>query len=175
MAEGLELAAAGACVKNSSYLKLVPIRQHILSDASRIQLCGSPFLLLLAWVLGNVRNRLLDQPDHLLLCARVEHVTALAQQRLQVLGHVAAGDVDAADAVGHGEALVDGHGVRHAVARIQNHARRPAAGVEGEDSLDRGVERGDVEGLEEDLGGRVAVGTGVERGFGEEDRVLRQK
>jgi hypothetical protein len=32
--------------------------------------------------------------------------------------------------------------------------------------LDGGVERGDVEGFEEDLGGGVAVGAGVEWWFG---------
>jgi len=38
--------------------------------------------------------------------------------------------------------------------------------------LDGGVEGGDVEGFEEDLGGGFAVGAGVEGGFGEEDWVL---
>ena len=102
----------------------------------------------------------------------MEHVAALAQQRLHVLGHVAPGHVDAPDAVGHREALVDGHGVRHAVARVEDHACCAARRVEREDGLDGGVEGGDVEGFEEDLRGGVTVGARVEGGFGEEDGVL---
>jgi hypothetical protein len=56
--------------------------------------------------------------------------------------------------------------VGDAVAGVEDDARRPAGGVEREDGLDGGVEGGYVEGLEEDLGGRVAVRAGVERGFG---------
>ena len=95
----------------------------------------------------------------------MEDVAALAQQCLQVLGHVAARHVDAADAARHGEPLVDGNGVRDPVARVEHDARRPAAGVEGEDGLDGGVQGGDVEGLEEDLGGGVAVAPRVQGRF----------
>ena len=114
----------------------------------------------------HVRDAFLNQPDHLLLGARMEDISALAQQRLQILGHVSSRHVDAPDAVGHGEALVDRHGVRYAVAGIQNYACCSPGGVQRQDGLDGGVERGHVEGLEEDLGGCVAVCARVEGWFG---------
>src|SRR5688572_25324707 len=82
----------------SAYLELVPVRQDILCDLVLVHLGGGPLLLLLARVLGYVGDGFLYEAHHLLLGARVEDVAALAQQRLQVLGHVAAGHVYAADA-----------------------------------------------------------------------------
>ena len=81
----------------------------------------------------------------------------LAQQCLQVLCHVPAGDVDAPDGGGQREAFVDGHGVGDAVAGVEDEAGCAAGGVEGEDGLDGEVQGGDVEGFEEDLGGGGAV------------------
>lgn len=95
----------------------------------------------------------------------MEHISALPQQLLQILSDITARDVNALNAVGHGEALVDGDGVRDAVAGVEDDAGRAAAGVEGEHGLDGGVDGGDVKGLEEDLGGCVAVLAGVERWF----------
>jgi hypothetical protein len=83
-----------------------------------------------------------------------------------MLRDVPPGNVDPPYAVRYGEALVYRDGVRHAIAAVEDDARRPAASVEGEDGLDGGVKGGDVEGLEEDLGCCVAVATGVEGGFG---------
>lgn len=120
----------------------------------------------------HVRDRLLDVPDDLLLGAGVEDVAALAQQRLQVLRDVAARDVDALDAVGDGEALVHGHRVRHAVARVQHDACRPARRVQRQHGLYGCVERRHVEGLEQDLRRRVAIAPWVERRFCQEDGVL---
>jgi hypothetical protein len=65
-----------------AYLEFVPVRQHVLGDLALVELGRGPLLLLLARVLGDVRDGLLDQPHHLLLGARVEDVTALAEQRL---------------------------------------------------------------------------------------------
>lgn len=148
------------------------VRQRVLDHFVLVQLDGRPVLLFLARIVRHVRDGLLDVPHDLLLGARVEDIPALAQQGLQVLGDVPARDVDALDAVGDGEPLVHGHGVRHAVARVEHDARRPARGVEGEHGLYRGVEGGHVERLKEDLRGGVAVAAGVERWFGEEDGVL---
>ena len=55
--------------------------------------------------------------------------------------------------------------MRDSVAGIEDYACCAAGGVEGEDGLDGGVEGGDVEGFEEDLGGCVTVCSGVEGGF----------
>ena len=51
-------------------------------------------------------------------------VSLLAQQQLEVARDVTPGDVRPHDAVWHGEPLVDGHRVSHAVTRVQHHARR---------------------------------------------------
>lgn len=90
-----------------------------------------------------------------------------------MVGDVAAGEVDAADGAGDGEALVHGHGVGDAVARVEDRAGGAARGVQREDGLDGQVQRRDVEGLEEDLRRREAVLLGVEGGLGQEDGVLR--
>ena len=55
----------------------------------------------------------------------------LPEQQPQVSRHVAACDVDAHDAVRHGEPLADGHRMRHPVPRVQHHARRPPRRVPG--------------------------------------------
>lgn len=52
------------------------------------------------------------------------------------------------------------------VAGVEDDAGGTAGGVEGENSLDTGVEGGDVEGFEEDLGGCVTVCAGIEGRFG---------
>ena len=69
-------------------------------------------------------------------------------------------------------ALVDRDGVRDAVARVHDDAGGTARRVEREDGLDGDVHGRDVEGLEHDLRHLLAVGLRVERGLGEEDRVL---
>lgn len=53
----------------------------------------------------------------------------------------------------------------NSVARVKHYSCGAAGGVEREDGLDGGVEGGDVEGFEEDLGGGFAVLTRVEGGF----------
>jgi hypothetical protein len=150
----------------------VPIGQDVFRRLGLIPRPLQPLLLLLPRVVGDVRNGFLDEPDDLLLGARVEDVAALAQQRLEVLGHVAAGDVYPADAARHGKAFVDRHGVGDAIARVEHDARRPAGGVQREHGLDRGVKCRDVEGLEEDLGGNVAIAPGIEGWFRQQDGVL---
>lgn len=56
--------------------------------------------------------------------------------------------------------------MRHTVAAVEDYACCSAAGVQGEDCLDGCVKGGDVEGLEEDLSGCVAIASGVEGRFG---------
>ena len=51
--------------------------------------------------------------------------------------------------------------MRDTVASIEHYACCAAGGVEGEDGLDGGVEGGDVERFEKNLGGCVTVRSGV--------------
>ena len=68
--------------------------------------------------------------------------------------------------------LVDGDRVRHAVARVEDDARRATRGVEAEDGLHGEEERRNVKRLEEDLCGLLAVPSRVERRLGQQDGVL---
>merc|ERR1712048_1265021 len=68
--------------------------------------------------------------------------------------------------------LVDGDGVRDAVASVQNNAGGTSGSIQGQDSLDGDVHGGGVEGLEHDLGHLLPVGLGVQGSLGQEDRVL---
>lgn len=111
-----------------AYLELVTVRQNILHALGRVRPVG-PLLLLLPGIVRDVGDGLLDEPHDLLLGAGVKDVAALAQQRLHVLRHIAARDVYPPDATRHREALVHRDGVRHAVARVKDDTRRPAAGV----------------------------------------------
>jgi len=68
-----------------------------------------------------------------------ERVAVLGEDLRQVVGEVATGQVEAQDGVGQRVAFVDGHGVAHAVARVQHEAGGAAAGVERQHGLDRHV------------------------------------
>ena len=72
-----------------------------------------------------------------------------------------------------GRPLVDGHRVRDAIPSIKDNARRASGGVQGKNSLDRDVHGRGPEGLEHNLRQLLAVGFGVEWGFGHQDGVLR--
>ena len=72
---------------------------------------------------------LFDGLDNLHLGGGVEVVALLAQQQLEVAGHISPSDVDAHDGVRHGEALIDGHSVCHSVTRVQHHACRSASRI----------------------------------------------
>ena len=155
-------------------LEPLAVRQHVVDPLALLPRVRrvEPFLLLLARVRGDVRRLLLDLPHNLLLGARVEDVAGLSEQQLQVLGHVPAGHVDAPDAAGHGESLVDRHRVRHAVSGVEHEPRRPAGCVQREDGLDGRVQRRHVEGLEEDLRRRLPVRARVQRSLREQDGML---
>mmetsp|Transcript_20284 Transcript_20284/g.50623 ORF Transcript_20284/g.50623 Transcript_20284/m.50623 type:complete len:329 (+) Transcript_20284:309-1295(+) len=133
---------------------------------------GGGGLHLLVEVEGDVRQLLLDVADDLTLGGGGEGVAALGEQLDHPVGQVAAGEVEAQDGVRQRVALVDGDGVRDAVAGIHHDAGGAARGVEREDRLDGDVHCGHVEGLEHDLRHLLAVGLRVERRLGEEDGVL---
>ena len=94
-------------------------------DVSVGQLVG---LLLVAALAGclhlavkvqrDVAQLLLDVADNLTLRRGGEGVAALGQDLHHVLREVTAGQIQSEDGVGQGVALVDGHGVRHAVAAV---------------------------------------------------------
>lgn len=102
----------------------------------------------------------------------MEHAPALPQQLLHVLRDVPPRHVYPPDAVGYREALEYGHRVRHAVAGVQHYACRFARGVEGQHRLHRGVQRGHVECLEQDLCGGITVFARVQRGLSEKHGML---
>ena len=59
----------------------------------------------------------------------MEIIALLAQVEAKKARDVSASDVDAHDGVGHGKALVNGHGMGDAIPRIQHHTRGPAGGI----------------------------------------------
>lgn len=158
------------------HLHLMSIRQRILDNLPlRPSPMLHPFLLLPLRVQRHIPALLLDISHHLLLRTCMKDIPALPKQQLQILRHIPPRDVDPAYGAGHGEAFVDGHGMGDAVAGVEHYACGAAGGVKGEHGLDGGVERGNVEGFEEDLRRGFAVRTGVEGGFGEEDWMLFAK
>ena len=95
----------------------------------------------------------------------MKHIPALPEQQLHMLCNISSGDIYSPYTARHRETFVNGDGVRDSVASIEHYACCAARGVEGEDGLDGGVEGGDVEGFEENLGGCVTVCSGVEGRF----------
>mmetsp|Transcript_88083 Transcript_88083/g.189064 ORF Transcript_88083/g.189064 Transcript_88083/m.189064 type:complete len:420 (+) Transcript_88083:22-1281(+) len=129
-------------------------------------------LLLLLWVEGNVTFLLLDLPDHLTLCRSVEHVARAPELEHEVLGDIPARDVGTHDRMRQCKALVHWHRVCDAVAGIEDHSRGAAAGIKRKNSLCRDEERRATECLEEDLCRLFPVFPRVQRGLGEEYRML---
>jgi len=107
--------------------------------------CGRHLLL---EVERHVAQLLLDVTHDLTFGRRHEAVATLRQDLHQVVGEVAAGQVQTEDGVRQSVALVDGHCVRDAVARVQHDAGRTTGRVEGQDGLDSDVHRRRVERLE---------------------------
>ena len=167
----LNMAARYGC-RDGWYLHRVPVRQLVLDGLLALAHALGPLLLLAARVQRHVAALFLDGAHHFLLGAGVEDGAGLAQQRLQVLRHVAPGHVGAPHPALHREPFVHRHRVRHPVAHVQHRARRPPGRVQRQHRLHAAVQRRRVERLEEHLGGRVAVGARVEGGLGEEDGVL---
>jgi hypothetical protein len=129
-------------------------------------------LELLLKVEGDVAELLLDVTDDFTLGGGGEGVPTLHQVLDEELGQVTAGKVETGDGVRERETLVDGHGVGDTITGVENDTGGTAGRVKREDGLDGDVERRGVEGLEHDLRHLLTVGLRVERGLGEEDRVL---
>mmetsp|Transcript_77812 Transcript_77812/g.171831 ORF Transcript_77812/g.171831 Transcript_77812/m.171831 type:complete len:289 (-) Transcript_77812:209-1075(-) len=101
-------------------------------------------------VLGHVAQLLLDVPDNLHLRCIDQLDTTLLKDAPHVLSEVAASNVQPLHCVWQAVALIDGHGVGDAVARVTHHARRTARRIQRQDSLDRNIHRRHVERLKHD-------------------------
>jgi len=106
---------------------------------------------LLLEVQRHVAQLLLDVANDFTLGRRHETVAALRQDLHQVVGEIAAGKVETQDGVRQSVALVDGHRVGDAVARVEHNTGRTTGGVQRQDGLDGDVHRRRVERLEHDL------------------------
>ena len=165
---GLEqgLGAPEALVADGDHL---PVRELVaLLQAG----AGGGGLHLLLEVEGHVVELLLDVTHDLALCRGGERVAALGQDLHQVVGQIAASQVQTEDGVGEGVSLVDGHGVGDTIAGVENDSGGTSGGVQRQNGLDGHVHGGGVEGLEHDLGHLLPVGLGVERGLGQQHGVL---
>ena len=133
---------------------------------------GGGGLHLLLEVQSHVAQLLLDVANDLALGGGGERVAALGQDLHQVVGQVATGQVQTEDGVGEGVSLIDGHGVRDSVTRVEHDTGGTSGGVQRQHGLDGHVHGGSVEGLEHDLRHLLPVGLRVERGLGQQDGVL---
>ena len=149
-----------------SYLHLIPVRKRILHDLPlRPPPMLQPLLLLPLRIQRYIPRLLLNHSHNLLLRTRMKHIPALSKQQLHMLCNIPAGDIYSPYTTRHRETFVNGDGVRDPVASIEHYACCAAGGVKGQYGLDGGVESGDVEGFEQNLGGCVTVCSGVEGGF----------
>ena len=74
--------------------------------------------------------------------------------------------------MGKGITLIDGHGVRYTITRVEHDTSGTTRGVQGEHSLDGHIHGWGVEGLEHDLGHLLTIGLGVEGSLSQQHRVL---
>ena len=123
-------------------------------------------------VKGNIAQLLLDISDDFALGSGREGVTALSQDLHEVIGQITTCHVDTRDSVRKSETFVDGDNVSDTIAGVKHDTSGTTGGIEGEDSLNRDVEGGGVEGFEDDLGHLLSVGLGVDGGLGEQNGVL---
>jgi len=127
---------------------------------------------LLLKVEGDVAELLLDVTDDFTLGRGGEGVSSLGEDLHEVVREVSASQVETQDGVRKGVTLVDGDGVRDAVAGVEDDTGGTTRGVEGQDGLDGDVHGGGVEGFEHDLRHLLPVGFRVEGGFRKEDGML---
>merc|ERR1711988_1466294 len=149
---------------------------HLVVDSDHLAVGHLELLLLtgevvdlLGEVVGHVAKVLLDLLGGLALGGGGEDNLGLLEDLADVVGKVATSEVDALDGVGHGVALVDGHGVGHTITTVHDDTGGAARGVQREHGLDVDVVPAHVEGLEHDLGHALTVVLGVHGSLGEED------
>ena len=105
----------------------------------------------------DVGEFLLDVANDFAFGGRRERVAAFGENLHHVVGEIASGQVETEDGVGKGVALVDGDGVRDAVAGIEDDTGRTTGSVERKHGLDGDVHRGRIERLEHDLKNSVII------------------
>merc|ERR1719489_249938 len=127
---------------------------------------------LLLEVESDVAELLLDVADDLALGGGDHGVASLGHDLHEVVGEIAAGQVQTEDGVGKSVTLIDGDGVGDTISDVEDKTGGTTRGVQGEDSLDAHVGGGSVEGLEDDLDELLSVALGVEGSLGVEMRRL---
>merc|ERR1719370_1744340 len=127
---------------------------------------------LLLEVESDVAELLLDVADDLALGGGDHGVASLGHDLHEVVGEIAAGQVETQDGVGKGVTLIDGDGVGDTISDVADETGGTTGGVQGEDGLDAHVGGGGVEGLKDDLDKLLSVGLGVEGSLGVEMRGL---
>merc|ERR1712223_1330199 len=107
---------------------------------------GSSCGHLLLEVKGNIAELLLDVTDDLTLSSGGERVAPLGEDLHEVVGELAASQVQTEDGVGKSITFIDGDGVGDTITRVHDNTSGTARGVQREDSLDGNVHGGHVEG-----------------------------
>eukprot|EP00042_Codosiga_hollandica_P046611 m.491971 g.491971 ORF g.491971 m.491971 type:complete len:377 (+) comp57273_c0_seq9:45-1175(+) len=131
-------------------------------------------------VLANVAVSLLDLLGNLNDLSGRNVLVALAEEVHHKPGDVAASNGDVLDLAADDVALSDRNDVGDTIARVDDRAGESARalgarvprGCERKHCLHRNVQPGNIEGLEHDLGGVLAVLRGVERGLCQQHMVL---
>lgn len=96
--------------------------------------------LLLSFIINDdLAHFFLDVLDNLQLSVRLQTETSLLEDLPQVLGDIAAGQVNGLDSVRHCITFIDGHSVRNAVTRVQNAAGCTTVGVKRQYRLNANV------------------------------------
>uniref|UniRef100_A0A1Y1KA12 Uncharacterized protein n=1 Tax=Photinus pyralis TaxID=7054 RepID=A0A1Y1KA12_PHOPY len=127
---------------------------------------------LLLKVEGDVAELLLDVTDDFALGSGGEGVATLSQDLHQVVSEVTASHVNTSNGVRKSETLIDGDNVSDTITRVEDDTGSTTRGVKRQDGLDRDVEGGGVEGLENNLGHLLTVGLGVDGSLSQQDGVL---
>merc|ERR1711936_225261 len=127
---------------------------------------------LLLEVKGNIAKLLLDVTDNLPLSGGGERITTLGEDLHEVVGELAASQVQTEDGVGESITLIDGNVVGDTISGVHDHTGGTTGGIEGEDGLDGNIHGRHVEGLEHDLSHLLTVSLGVEGSLSKEDGLL---
>src|SRR3989338_3480258 len=118
----------------------------------------------------HVAKLLLNVTDDLALGGGGESVTTFVEDLHEVISEVATREIQAADGMRKGMALVDGDRLGYPIPSVQHHTEVATKITEGEHGLVGKVHGRDFEGLEHDLNCLFAVGLGVKGYFTQEDR-----